>query len=237
MFKQTSELFILFIIYSFLGWLMEVILTIVKQHKVVNRGFLIGPYCPIYGWGCLFIIISLDRYKDSLFILFVMSVVICSILEYVTSYVMEKKFNARWWDYSNNKFNINGRICLETMIPFGILGTIVICVINPFFVSILNKCPSLILEIVAVIIFIIFIIDNIISSSIIVSFKNEVSKIEKDRTEEITKKVREVIMHKGYLHKRLINAFPSLTTYRDRLVKIRNKINKDIENFNNLKNK
>lgn len=234
MFKSVCLLFILFIIYSFLGWGMEVILGVVKGHKLVNRGFLIGPYCPIYGWGCLFIIFFLDRYRDdSLLVLFVMAVVICSILEYITSYVMEKKFNARWWDYSNKRFNLNGRICLETMIPFGILGTIVVCLVNPFFVSVLIKIPDVILEIIAIVILMIFLIDNIVTCKIIIGFKDEVVKAEKDRTEEISKKVKEVLSQRGFLYKRLVNAFPDVKTYKERLIEIQNKINKDIEKIKN----
>ena len=93
--------FLVFIFYSFLGWLMEVILTYSSDKKFVNRGFLIGPYCPIYGWGVLLIMFILKRYLDRPIGLFCMAVIICSVLEYLTSYLMEKLFKARWWDYSN----------------------------------------------------------------------------------------------------------------------------------------
>ena len=89
---------------------MEVIGKLIEKRKFVNRGFLIGPYCPIYGHGAILITILLQKYIDDPIALFIMGVVVCSILEYLTSYFMEKIFHARWWDYSRYKFNINDSI-------------------------------------------------------------------------------------------------------------------------------
>jgi len=85
---------LLFLFYSFIGWLMEVCVSLVTKHRFVNRGFLIGPYCPIYGVGCLLITIFLSKYKDDILILFLLTIVICTILEYLTSFAMEKIFHA-----------------------------------------------------------------------------------------------------------------------------------------------
>ena len=112
---------------------MEVICKLIQEKRFINRGFLIGPYCPIYGWGALAITILLKKYLDDPIALFFMSVIICSVIEYLTSYILEKKYHARWWDYSNKKYNINGRICLETLIPFGLLGMIISYFTNPVF--------------------------------------------------------------------------------------------------------
>ena len=106
MFNNLCFYFVLFLIYSFIGWLMEISFTLYKDKTLVNRGFLMGPYCPIYGCGCILIILLLKRYLNDFIVLFIMSMVICSILEYLTSYIMEKLFKARWWDYSKKKFNI-----------------------------------------------------------------------------------------------------------------------------------
>lgn len=184
---------------------MEVILTLIKERKIINRGFLIGPYCPIYGTGCMILITLLSKYKSSPIILFVMCIIICSILEYATSYIMEKLFKARWWNYTRFKFNINGRICAETMIPFGILGVLVIYYLNPFLLKIINTNTILFM-----ITIIIFITDVCISLGIITSLKTTINDITKDSTEEITKKVREILKQKSYFHKRLIKAFPNL---------------------------
>jgi len=107
----------LFFIYAILGWIIETTLVSIEKKKFVNRGFLIGPYCPIYGFGGLAITILLKNYTKDPIVLFLMAVIICACLEYFTSYIMEKLFKARWWDYSKKKYNINGRICLETIIP------------------------------------------------------------------------------------------------------------------------
>lgn len=181
---------------------------LVMTKKIVNRGFLIGPYCPIYGFGALFIIIALDKYKNDALVLFVMCVLSCGILEYMTSLVMEKIFKTRWWDYSKNKFNINGRICLETLVLFGLGGLLISYFINPFIISILSLIPNIILNILTFIFFIIFVIDVIISCKIINSFKNTVTNVRKDSTDEIKKRVKEFLANKSKLVNRLVDAFP-----------------------------
>src|SRR5574344_637635 len=167
-----SYYFLLFMFYSFLGWIVEVVCKLIEKHKFINRGFLIGPYCPIYGWSCIFMILTLTKYENDPIILFLMAIVICSILEYFTSYFMELIFKTRWWDYSKKKYNINGRICLETMIPFGISGCIVIYFINPIISRLILFIQPNILNILAITIFIIYFIDNIISFKIIFNLKN-----------------------------------------------------------------
>ncbi len=226
--EKVSMYFMLFMIYSFMGWLMEVIVTIVGDHKLVNRGFLIGPYCPIYGHGCLLLYFLLRKYLKEPIILFFMAILICSILEYFTSYILEKIFHARWWDYSNRKFNINGRICLETMIPFGILGCLILYIVNPFFMKIISNIPPLLLNIIAIVLFIIYLADNIVSFIIIKGFKGELKKVEKDQTEEISKKVKKILTNKGILQRRLVKAFPHLKTSREALMDLQKKIEEKI---------
>lgn len=99
--------FLYFIIYSILGWICEVIYCFVLDKKITNRGFLEGPYCPIYGTGGLIVVYFLLPVKNMPIAVFVLGMILASILEYITSFVMEKLFDTRWWDYSNNRFNIN----------------------------------------------------------------------------------------------------------------------------------
>ncbi|MFR0823579.1 MAG: putative ABC transporter permease [Clostridia bacterium] len=212
---------LLFFIYAFLGWIMEVIGKLIQQKKFINRGFLIGPYCPIYGHGAILITILLSRYKANPFILFFMAILICSILEYATSYFMEKIFHARWWDYSQYKFNINGRICLRTMIPFGILGCFIIYISNPLFLEIIEKIPQSILLVLCIFLVSIFIIDNLISFNIIRNVQTTGKKI-KDNTEEITQKVKEILIKRSILHRRLIQAFPNMKIRIKQKIKQRN---------------
>ena len=208
---KLFELFLLFIIYSNIGWLVEMFYNYITRKKIVNRGFLIGPYCPIYGVGGLIVTLFLTKYKKSIFVTFGMSVILFAILEYSTSYFMEKIFKARWWDYSDKKYNVNGRICLETLIPFGLLGCCAMYFVNPIIFSIFKLASINLLNIIALVLFIIFIIDFTFSLKIINSFKNTAVKfLKKDNTEEITKKVKEILISKSVWTKRLIESFPKV---------------------------
>lgn len=217
MFHSIEIYILLFFTYAILGWLMEVGCKLVETKKFINRGFLIGPYCPIYGWGAIIITLLLNKYLADPIALFIMAIVICSIIEYATSYFMEKIYHARWWDYSRRKYNINGRICLETMIPFGILGVLIMYFANPFFTGIYEKIPEIVLTVICSFLVIVFLIDNIISSHIISTIKVEGIKAEKDNTKEITEKVKQILQSKSFLHKRLINAFPDIKNIRGKL--------------------
>ena len=207
---HTVEIYFLFFFaYAILGWIMEVVLKLISQKKFINRGFLIGPYCPIYGYGVLLITFLLRKYQNDFWATFIFSILICGVLEYITSYLLEKIFHARWWDYSNKKFNINGRICLETLIPFGIMGCLIIYVTNPIIIDFLNKLPSLLIHITSIALFMCYIVDNVISCRIIFNLR-EISTNLMDNTEEISKKVKNIITKKSILHRRLIEAFPNL---------------------------
>ena len=229
---EKIEIYImLFAIYSVIGWIMEITLEFIEKRKFVNRGFLIGPYCPIYGFGGVAITILLRNFMltknavslvDSIWISTIVIMCICGILEYITSYVMEKLFHARWWDYNNFKFNINGRICLETLIPFTIIGQIILRYASPAFINILSNIPEIWLHILTGAFLVIFITDISISYNIIRSFK-KISNEAKDNTEEITKKVKEIIS-KTWRGKRLVSAFPNLD-----IEVIRKKIKQKVE--------
>lgn len=206
---KTFILIALFLIYSFIGWIVEVSAFLIQDHKFVNRGFLIGPVVPIYGTGGILITILLTKYQSDPIILFCMAVIVCSILEYLTSYVMEKIFKTRWWDYSNKKFNINGRICLSNLIVFGIMGLVMVYLINPFLINILNKIDPILLKCVVSILMVLFIIDFFVSFSVTSKIKNVGKVVFKDSTEEINAKVKEILLSKGKLTRRVIKAFPN----------------------------
>lgn len=222
---------ILFFIYSFLGWSIEVFREYKAKKHFVNRGFLIGPICPIYGVGGVLMLLTLSKYKNAPIVLFCMSIIIFSILEYFTSYIMEKLFKARWWDYTDRKYNLNGRICAETMIPFGLLGMFVIYILNPLLIKFLSYIPSKIIMVVAIILVVIFIIDYIFSFNIILGFKGTLLKIEKDSTEEITRKVKDKLLKGNYLNKRLIKAFPNLMETREHFRYRKEKIIEELKKY------
>lgn len=124
-------LFLCFAIYAFLGWVLETIYAAVKKGKFINRGFLNGPFCPIYGFGVVLLIMFLKPFMSNLPILFISSLVLTSLLEYFTGYVLETLFHSTWWDYNDRKFNIKGRICLEFSIYWGLLSTFILRIIHP----------------------------------------------------------------------------------------------------------
>ena len=134
--------FVYFVLYSFLGWVCETIYCSIDDKKFVNRGFLNGPFCPIYGTGALLVIDIFMKYKDDLVVLFILSVVITSIVEYITSYLLEKIFNLQLWDYSTYFFNLNGRVCLKNSLLFGVLSILAVEVIHPAVEGFLSRLPA-----------------------------------------------------------------------------------------------
>lgn len=209
---EFRNLFLFFMFYSIMGWIVEVIDVYLTEKKVVNRGFLIGYYCPIYGVSTIFMTYVLGKANDDLFGIFAKALIICSLVEYLTSYLMEKIFKKRWWDYSDKKYNLNGRICLENMFLFGIAGCIMIYLTNPFFDTIIHITPSIILTIVAILLGIIFVTDLIISYCTIAKLKN-VKLTNKDVTIEIRRLVRKKVKKKAninYFVRRLMKAFPEV---------------------------
>ena len=204
------SLFLVFFIYSFLGYLVEsTCVSFNKKKIIVSRGFLIGPYLPIFGFGGLLMTLTLEKYRDDLLALFIMSMVICLSIEYFSSYILEKLFKLRWWDYSKKHFNLNGRICLDVGLMFGVAGIISIKFINPIIKHFFSITPINTLKILAIIFAIIISIDFIVSTKTIIKFKNSFTRYAKDSTGEVKSKVLEELSKNSFFTKRLINAFPN----------------------------
>lgn len=171
------------ILYSFFGWIYESCYVSVKTKKIVNRGFLNGPIIPIYGFGGTIIGLTLSSYKGQYLLVFLMGMMLASILEYLTSFSMELIFRAKWWDYSDRKFNIHGRVCLEASLFWGLLSIVVTSVIQPFVTYLIQFIPRKSGEITGyVFIFIIF-VDFIITVSSTIALRQRVSAIHKFRIE------------------------------------------------------
>lgn len=200
---------LLFIIYSMIGWIIEVTYVYIIDKTLVNRGFLIGPYIPIYGTCALIITTLLISLKNNPILLIILSMLICSLTEYITSFIQEKIFNARWWDYSNKKFNLNGRICLLNTTLFSILAILLIYIVNPFITNILTDMNKKYLEIISITYSLIFIIDFIISIKFALNLKSKFSNFKNDATIEIRKLIKETLKS-NYISKRFYKAFPNL---------------------------
>ena len=209
------DLILLFFFYSFIGWLVEVLEGIINNRGFINRGFLVGPICPIYGISCISMFLLLNRYENDYVILFILGMVICTLIEYITSLILEKIFNTRWWDYSDHKINLNGRVCLETMILFGISGILLMKGFKPFTNYILGIIPSNIKLIVSIVLTVILLIDLFFSIKVINFLKsNNLIKVT-DCTKEVNKKVKDILSKSGYMTKRLLKSFPLLKGKKD----------------------
>ncbi|MBQ4104675.1 MAG: putative ABC transporter permease [Clostridia bacterium] len=169
------DYFIYFYLYSFVGWFFESCYCSLRPKKWINRGFLRGPFCPIYGVGALTILICLlpfrsmtsNDYVNELLI-FVVGMVVCDLVEYFTSFVMEKAFNARWWDYSTQPFNLHGRICLTHTLYWGTCSCLFLYVLHPlvdvYFVSQVNIESRKTLVYIITTVFVIDVINTIINA-------------------------------------------------------------------------
>ena len=184
------EIIIYFITYSFLGWVMESIFRSISEKKIINTGFLKGPFCPIYGVGAIIMLLFLKRFSDNLTVLFIVSVVVLTIWEYLVGVLLEKLFHTKYWDYSKNKFNFQGRICLTNSIFWGILGVVFVKYIHPAIENLIEKIDVRILIFVYSILGIVILVDMITSIVKVKNIKVTLEKIEK-LNNEIREKLKE----------------------------------------------
>ena len=183
---QLAYYFLLFILYSFGGWIVECIWTYFMKRKLENRGFLFGPICPIYGVGSLICVLLVGPLHLSWPLEFLLMVVLCDVIEYITSVVLEKIYNVRWWDYTTaSVLHLNGRISLETSIGFGVGGIFILHLIQPFFSNLLSLLNLPTLLITSGILFIVFVADILLSMIAISNIKGVFKGGTVDLTAEI----------------------------------------------------
>ena len=217
MLNNFTNIFLSFIIYSFLGYIMEVIYATIYYKKLSNRGFLFGPLCPIYGVGAILITYTMTSYYKDPVIVFVFGTIITSIIEYYTSFLFEKCFHNKWWDYSDKKFNLNGRICLFNSVLFGVGSLIIIYLGNPLVEGMLASIDSHILNICAIIFGVLLIIDFIVSSMIAYNLRHRIIIAEELKSEKLkmiprllkNKYAKEISKLKLKTN-RLIKSFPTI---------------------------
>lgn len=222
--------FLYFSIYSFLGWICEVIYCSIPAKKFINRGFLKGPVCPVYGFGAVFVIyIMIGLNIKSPILIFILGGVIASIIEFLADLLLEYIFHTRLWNYSNRKFNIKGRVCLFNSTLFATLSLVLMEFIHPLISIFINKFSNITIIITASIFMLVFIIDISLTVSEVINLNIELKKMNilKQLKKEFNKK--EFKLKK---HKRLIEAFPQLEhkRYKDEFNKLKKLIKESIGN-------
>lgn len=175
--KPFFEIYAYFMIYSFLGWAMESAFVSVGQKKWINRGFINGPLCPIYGTGALLVLLTLEPIKDNKIALFFGAILIASLVEYAVGFILEKLFQATWWDYSQMPFNIKGRVCLERSVEWGVLCLFVVRVVQPFIQRFVLAVPRALGEAVGSVLLIYLAVDTTITVLQILRFNEKLAAL------------------------------------------------------------
>lgn len=180
---EMINIFYNFVIYSFIGWIYESIYASCHKKTWVNRGFLNGPIIPIYGAGATLIYLVLWQYRNQYFLVFIGGMLLATLLEYVTSLCMELLFHARWWDYSNLKFNLNGRVCLPVSLFWGFLALLMTELIQPHMVKLIDAIPRTTGEYVGYVIMAVIFIDTTVTVVHTVKLDGILSELQKIKTE------------------------------------------------------
>ncbi|HJA66812.1 MAG TPA: putative ABC transporter permease [Candidatus Mediterraneibacter cottocaccae] len=206
----------LFFIYSFIGWAGEVAAAAVRKHRFVNRGFVNGPLCPVYGAGAVAVAVFLPELHDRLFFLFIGGMIVTSFVEYLTGRTMEKIFHRKWWDYSKDRFNLDGYVSLKSSLAWGVGAVLMIRIFNPLFVRVISLIPGLVGHIILGIGMGLLMVDFIGSGLAVLGLRKKGSRIG-----QITDELRKtsVILENRMTRRiqgRMVNAFPNLEEVREK---------------------
>lgn len=209
----VCQLILLFFLSACAGWCMEVTLKLIQYHRFINRGFLIGPYCPIYGWGVTAITVVVGGFigrKGTIGETFLAGFFLCGALEYFTSWLMEKRFHARWWDYSQKPMNLNGRIWIGNLILFGVASVVIVHWIDPVYFAWADRIPAATLYVIAAVIVALMAADHALSYVLMNLVRKEIDAQDGDNTEEISLRVHELLKNRSLLIRRIHQAYPEL---------------------------
>ncbi len=230
-------------IYSFIGWTMESVYVSVKLKKPVNRGFLNGPACPIYGVGALILITFLAPVSHNLPLLFVLGLVLTSLLEYAVGFAMEKLFHAKWWDYSDQKFNINGRVSLKNSIYWGLLSALLMTQVHPRITQLVDMIPKNIAMFTAWASFAMLLVDTAVTIPTVITLNTRLASLHKvyeelntrlnlspvisEKIYALHERYNEMVSKRNILHWRILSAFPNIRSikYSDILNQLKNRMN------------
>jgi uncharacterized membrane protein len=202
---------------------MEVVLKYIQLHRFVNRGFYTGPVCPIYGSGAVLITLVvqwLSPLEYAVGTTFAISFLLCGALEYFTSLVMEKRFHARWWDYSQKPMNLHGRVWIGNLVLFGLGGVAVVHLMNPVLLESLADFTIMAQEIAAGILVALFAADCVLTHFMMKLVKTGVESSEADSTEALNKEIRLLLSDRNVFYRRFADAYPDVI-YRTERIKSR----------------
>lgn len=174
-----SEIALLFFIYSFLGWCVEVAFVAVTAGKVTNRGFLNGPVCPIYGCGMIGVLLALLPVEKNIWLLFLGGMVICSAVELFGGWILDKIFHMRWWDYSDEKFNIGGYVCLAFSFMWGMAVVFAVKFVHHPIMAVVKKIPFQIQIIIVVVCGVVFVVDMIVTLKNLIGINKSLGQLDK----------------------------------------------------------
>ena len=214
------NLVLLFFFYSFLGWCVEVTLKYIQYHRFINRGFFTGPICPIYGTGAALITLvvgGLGPVEKGYGITFLASFLLCGAVEYFTSYFMEKRFHARWWDYSQKPMNLHGRIWIGNLILFGLGGVAIIHIINPPLFRRFERLSLQTREIIDAALLCVFAADYAVTHFVLKLVKSGIERSEADNTEEINREIRVLLSDRNIFYRRFADAYPEVVYRTERI--------------------
>ena len=197
-FYTLPEALSVFFIYAFIGWCTEVVYATLRHGKFVNRGFMIGPVCPIYGLGVLSVVMFLEPIKDYWGLLFIASMLFTSLIELIGGFILERLFNEKWWDYSEEPFNLKGYICLKFSIMWGVACVLVIDVVHPSIMAVVRLIPQGILILALIVCSAVFAADITVTMINVMKIRRYIRSSEEIRNalEHISEKIGESLSDK-----------------------------------------
>lgn len=207
---HVYQLLWIFFVYSFIGWCGEAAMAAVRRHKFVNRGFVSGPLCPVYGAGAAAVAVFLPELHDRLFFLFLGGMIVTTFVEYLTGRLLELIFHRKWWDYSDEKFNLDGYVCLKNSAIWGLCSVLMICFFDPLLCRLIDLIPRLAGNILLWILGVLLVIDAVGSGIAVLGLKKKQSRITQI-TEELhkTSKLLENALTTR-IQRRMVSAFPNI---------------------------
>ena len=232
--EQLVNLVLLFFVYAIAGWCMEVCLKYRQYHRFINRGFLTGPWLPIYGFGAVLITLAVNLIagvEHSIGTTFLISFMLCGAVEYVSSWIMEKRFHARWWDYSQKPMNLNGRVWIGNLMLFGLAGVLVDNIANPLLLRFFEGISLRTRTVVACVLLVVIVADYVVTHFVLKLVKTGVESSEADNTEEISKEVRLLRSDRNYFYKRFADAYPDVIYRTERITERMNAIRAESERY------